>query len=550
MKDKKKIIIPVVVAVIVIIAVVIIGITTLKKKAETTKIDIDTKSYVADLSKYIEKIDDTKDVEETKESISSEIVTLQRKYPNSESVSLSSVELLNTLSSSKAQSTKGLKDTLQGALAKVEQTVDKLIYKSKVEPNVVTIASSTVCEKYGSSSKYCLDGTSKKLNAYIYVNDENSKNWVLLLHGNNMNGRAIYSALGKIYEQNNFNVIAPDFRGQGKSDGKVAMSYLESLDSYDWIKYLNENYNVNNLVIHGVSLGGATTIQLGTNQDFGDALRNNYHVKGFIDDCGYTSMTAVIKGMISSSDTSSLSATLKNSGIDISEFKNSFKTIMNSLNIPITNSEVNSIISGKTSIDEFENKIKNEYGTEYEESKKILNSVDLSQCGENYENCIKEAYNYVKDNNIINNNTSTISESDKEKINSFINSYINKRDISSTLVDTVIEKLIMNLLDVGLTEQNFETYQNSFSTGRNFKSSDKVLIIHGDKDTMVRPDNADRVEAKAQEANTKLTYKWKVSGKPHAFIVAGMEKDNYYNLVGKYLKCIENDNACQSVSIN
>ena len=78
MKDKKKIIIPVVVAVIVIIAVVIIGITTLKKKAETTKIDTDTKSYVADLSKYIEKIDDTKDVEETKESISSEIVTLQK----------------------------------------------------------------------------------------------------------------------------------------------------------------------------------------------------------------------------------------------------------------------------------------------------------------------------------------------------------------------------------------------------------------------------------------------------------------------------------------
>ena len=127
MKDKKKIIIPVVVAVIVIIAVVIIGITTLKKKAETTKIDTDTKSYVADLSKYIEKIDDTKDVEETKESISSEIVTLKKKYPNSERVSLSSVELLNTLSSSKVQSTKGLKDTLQGALDKVGQTVDKLI---------------------------------------------------------------------------------------------------------------------------------------------------------------------------------------------------------------------------------------------------------------------------------------------------------------------------------------------------------------------------------------------------------------------------------------
>ena len=101
MKDKKKIIIPVVVAVIVIIAVVIVGITTLKKKAETTKIDTDTKSYVADLSKYIEKIDDTKDVEDTKDEVSSEIVTLQRKYPNSEGVSLSSslISVIGQLSS-------------------------------------------------------------------------------------------------------------------------------------------------------------------------------------------------------------------------------------------------------------------------------------------------------------------------------------------------------------------------------------------------------------------------------------------------------------------
>lgn len=552
MKDKKKIILAVV-AIIVVVILLVVEITLYKSK-NTTKLDTDTKTYVSELSKYVENIDDKKDLQETKEEVSNKIVSLQKKYPNSEGVSLSSLELLNTLSNTNATSTQNLKDTLQGALDKVGNTVEKLIYKSKVEPEVVTIPSSTVCAKYGSGSKYCLDGYNKKLNAYIYVNDENSTNWVILLHGNTMNGRAIYSALGKVYEENNFNVIAPDFRGQGKSDGKVAMGYLESLDSYDWIKYLNDNYNVKSLVVHGVSLGGATTIQLGTNQELSDSLRNKYHVKGFIDDCGYTSMTEVIKGMFQSGDSSSLSATLKNSGIDISKFKDSFKTIMNSLNIPVTNKDINSIINGKVSLDDFENELKNKYGNEYEESKKILNSIDLSQCGTNYETCIKGAYDYVKDNNVINNNTSQISDSDKEKLNDFINNYaksiINKRDTSTSLVDTVIEKIIINLVDVGLTEQNFETYQNSFSTGRNFKSTDKVLIIHGDKDTTVRPNNADRVEQKAKEANTKLSYKWKVSGKPHAFVVIGMEKDNYYSLVKKYLNCIENDSACQSVSIN
>ena len=434
---------------LVIVLVVVFGIGFCKKIYENRKtvtIDNESKKFLSVLSSYVEDIDENADINAVKEQISEKTVELQKKYSGGNGVSIGTTDILNSLSSSAQSSTKDLKTELLEKINNLADVIGGLITKSSVDPIVVTMSSASVCSIYGQDSEYCLDGVNKKLSANIYINDSDSTNWVLLLHGNSMDGKSIYNSLGSMYESNNYNVIAPDFRGQGNSDGAVAMGYLESLDSYDWIKYLNENYNVNNLVIHGVSLGGATTIQLGTNQDFGDALRNNYHVKGFIDDCGYTSMTAVIKGMISSSDTSSLSATLKNSGIDISEFKNSFKTIMNSLNIPITNSEVNSIISGKTSIDEFENKIKNEYGTEYEESKKILNSVDLSQCGENYENCIKEAYNYVKDNNIINNNTSTISESDKEKINSFINSYINKRDISSTLVDTVIEKLIMNLL--------------------------------------------------------------------------------------------------------
>ena len=77
--------------------------------------------------------------------------------------------------------------------------------------------------------------------------------------------------------------------------------YLESLDIYDWIKDLNENYSVrygvktapSTIIVHGISLGGATTLQLSTNPDIAAAKGMPYtknltqlNVKGFVDDCG------------------------------------------------------------------------------------------------------------------------------------------------------------------------------------------------------------------------------------------------------------------------
>lgn len=38
------------------------------------------------------------------------------------------------------------------------------------------------------------------------------------------------------------------------------MGYLESLDVWDWLTYLNKNYDCEEIFVHGVSLGGATTV--------------------------------------------------------------------------------------------------------------------------------------------------------------------------------------------------------------------------------------------------------------------------------------------------
>ena len=77
-----------------------------------------------------------------------------------------------------------------------------------------------------------------------------------------MNGQAMADSLGQMYLDRGYNVLAPDSRGYGSSGGSVAMGYVESLDVWDWLTYLNNTYGdkCQKIIVHGVSLGGATTV--------------------------------------------------------------------------------------------------------------------------------------------------------------------------------------------------------------------------------------------------------------------------------------------------
>lgn len=535
---------------LVIVLVVVFGIGFCKKIYENRKtvtIDNESKKFLSVLSSYVEDIDENADINAVKEQISEKTVELQKKYSGGNGVSIGTTDILNSLSSSAQSSTKDLKTELLEKINNLRDVIGGLITKSSVDPIVVTMSSASVCSIYGQDSEYCLDGVNKKLSANIYINDSDSTNWVLLLHGNSMDGKSIYNSLGSMYESNNYNVIAPDFRGQGNSDGAVAMGYLESLDSYDWIKYINNNYKVKNFVIHGVSLGGATTLQLATNPDFANELRNSYHVKGFVDDCGYTSMMNVVKGLISIGDTSSLSAIFANAEVTLSEFKEKVNSIFNGLNMETSIEDINQIFSGNVSLEEFENKLSIEYPFQYEDTKELVEGITEQYCeGNSYEDCLKNAYQQFSDQKLNNKNTSIIS---KDNLFATVTDFNNTSDTSTSLIDSILEKAIIDLFNSGLTSDNFEKYQNSFSEGRNFNSNDKVLFIHGQSDTFVKPSNSVEAQSKAQEANTKFNYYWQVSGNPHAFIVIGMNKSDYATLIDKYLECISNDIKCSNVNL-
>ena len=161
----------------------------------------------------------------------------------------------------------------------------------------VQITSTTAEQEFGSRYK-------EQLTAYIYYAKTNSNKWAVLVHPFMLSGEIYANAIAQTYLDQGYNVIAPDLRGFGASKGSVAMGYVESLDIWDWLTYINNSNNkaigdkaANQVIIHGTSLGGATTLQTWTQVNFGRDLTKQ-DVIGLVDDCGYSSMTGIIEGML------------------------------------------------------------------------------------------------------------------------------------------------------------------------------------------------------------------------------------------------------------
>lgn len=118
-----------------------------------------------------------------------------------------------------------------------------------------------------------------------YITAEKPTNKLaILIHGYMMDG-AIMAAFGKYYQEDGFNVFIADNRGHGKSGGTyVGMGWLDRNDYLQWLDYILEKKGNNlEIVIHGISMGGATVTCLS-----GEELPRQ--VKCLIEDCGFNSV--------------------------------------------------------------------------------------------------------------------------------------------------------------------------------------------------------------------------------------------------------------------
>ena len=72
----------------------------------------------------------------------------------------------------------------------------------------------------------------------------------------------------KPYSDNGFNLLVIDARSHGKSDGTYnTVGFEESKDAIAWAKFINETYNIETIVFHGICIGAATGILALTNEN-------------------------------------------------------------------------------------------------------------------------------------------------------------------------------------------------------------------------------------------------------------------------------------------
>ena len=133
----------------------------------------------------------------------------------------------------------------------------------------------------------------------IYRQKVHSDKWAVLLHPNRLTGLSLANKIGYIYYELGYNILAPDMRGFGKSEGRLALGCLESMDVYDWLCRLNKEYDAKHIVVHGLSLGGAVVNFLSGIDRFMEAgpvevhrlfSLSDLHVEGLIVDSSYVDM--------------------------------------------------------------------------------------------------------------------------------------------------------------------------------------------------------------------------------------------------------------------
>lgn len=107
--------------------------------------------------------------------------------------------------------------------------------------------------------------------------------WALVIHGyRGSHLKAVRFA--QHYYDRGYNVLSPDLRACGNSEGSyVGMGWLDKEDIQMWISWILERDEQAQIVVHGESMGAATTMMLSGDE-------TPAAVKLFVEDCGYTSV--------------------------------------------------------------------------------------------------------------------------------------------------------------------------------------------------------------------------------------------------------------------
>ncbi|MGC4378405.1 alpha/beta hydrolase [Fictibacillus sp. Mic-4] len=124
-----------------------------------------------------------------------------------------------------------------------------------------------------------------KLHGYYLKAKSPTRKTVIIAHGYNGEAKEMGPYAQFYYEKLGYNVLLPDARGHGRSEGNyIGFGWKERKDYVKWIRYVIQKVGDDSeIVLHGVSMGGATVSMAS-----GENLPKN--VKAIVSDCAYTSV--------------------------------------------------------------------------------------------------------------------------------------------------------------------------------------------------------------------------------------------------------------------
>lgn len=126
----------------------------------------------------------------------------------------------------------------------------------------------------------------------LFYNYPDSHNWAFLLHGYTGWKEELYP-VAKEYSERGYNVLVPDMRCSGSSDGDfIGMGWTDRLDNMIWLEEITKRDLEAKIVIHGQSMGAACALMMAGE----DSLSEN--VKAIISDSAYTDAFLMFKKQI------------------------------------------------------------------------------------------------------------------------------------------------------------------------------------------------------------------------------------------------------------
>ena len=140
---------------------------------------------------------------------------------------------------------------------------------------------------------YIENDRGEQLHAFYVRAAQPTRRTAVIVHGYTDNAIRMMH-IGYMYSRRlGYNILLPDLHAHGLSEGTaIQMGWLDRLDVLQWTETADELFGREQggtqMVVHGISMGAATTMMLSGEVQQGANLHP--YIKCFVEDCGYTSV--------------------------------------------------------------------------------------------------------------------------------------------------------------------------------------------------------------------------------------------------------------------